>query len=90
MNGVLTGAAPAGAGGALAKYAYSSSLTLESFNSADIGSCAMELVVTSDGAGLDAQGDPVTIPELRYPFQATVNPCQAILVDDIGLQPMYY
>ena len=50
----------------------------------------MELVVTSDGAGKDAQNNDVVIPEQKYQFQATVNPCQAILTDDIGLQPMYY
>lgn len=44
----------------------------------------MELVVTSDGAGVDATGASVVIPEQKYQFQVTVDPCQATLTDDLG------
>ena len=71
-------------------HAFSQQLTLESSDLADIGQCEMNMVVKSDGY-LDNDGVTTRyIPDQKYQFTATIEPCQTSLVNSPAIADMWY
>ena len=64
-------------------------MTLVSTDAADIKQCETEMIITSDGFN-DMNGQYRQLPQQKYQFTTTVNPCQATLVNNEALETMIY
>ena len=68
---------------------FSIQMTLVSTDASDIKECQTEMIITSDGFN-DMNGQYRQLPQQKYQFTTTVNPCQATLVNNEPLETMTY
>ena len=65
-------------------------MTITSNDLNDVGQCEMYMVLKSDGYTHDADGTTRSLPDHKYQFTATVDPCQTTLSNDPPLNAMVY
>lgn len=84
MTALLSVDAKSGTGG-VNNHAYSQQMSLTSNDVSDIGQCEMYMVLKSDGF-LDKDGATTRyVPDKKYQFTATVEPCTMSLVNSPAL-----
>ena len=89
MSALLSVDAKSGSGG-VNSHTYSQQMTLTSNDLNDVGQCEMYMVLKSDGY-IDRDGSTTRfLPDKKYQFTATVEPCQTTLVNSPPLSSMTY